>query len=188
MAGMARLAGGAAMLAAVVVVSPPAGWGDPGQFPDLNSYVQVDPAPFETYTTYGSDGRGVQFSTPGGYRCRMIKNVRGGWMSVSCWGSLPGTSQNLVTGGDMSPARFSTVDLAAQETYQRYEGTEPHTYTVNPDDYKPLPSGSKVTKQGTGAQSGTCGVDAAMTACEIEGGPTGERHGFVLSPQGSSTF
>jgi hypothetical protein len=176
----------AAMLASVSGVTMPAAAGDPGQFPDLNSYTEVNSKDYDTYAAYATSG--VQFTTPGGYRCRMTSNVRGGWMAGRCWGSLPGISQNSVSVGDRAPATFENVDLGAMENYQVLDGAGWHEKTVVPDAYKLLPTGSKVTKQGVVERlSATCAVDLAMTACVIEDFPE-RRHGFVLSPQSSWAF
>lgn len=183
----------AALYVAVSAMRMPAAVGDPGQFPDLSSYTTADPHAYATYYNYPTTG-GLQFIGPGGYRCRMSFTGKANFMQVSCWGSLPGTSDNSVGVNQVStrfdPAQFGNGDLAATEHYnQMGDNGKVEERTVSPDAYKPLAAGSKLTQNSwsTGPVA-TCGVDTTRTACVIDYPSKGERHGFVLSPQGNLTF
>jgi hypothetical protein len=167
----------------------PSAAAEPGQFPDLSGYVVANAPDFTTFSAYLTAG--VQFVAPGGYRCRMSYITKAARSDMSCWGALPGTSHNYVglrfLGGPNSPgAEFSDIDLASMETYDWIDASGTHEGAISPDAYKPLPTHTKVTySEGTPQ---TCGVDSAMTACVMTGDAPGQRHGFVLSPQGSWTF
>lgn len=160
----------------------PSAAADPQQFPDLGGYTAVNYNDYLTYSAYGTQG--VQFVTPGGYRCRLSYIGRASTSMIQCWGSLPGTSHNLVgvsypSGGE---ATFADKDLSTMERFQWMDGPGNwHDGTVSPDAYKPLPPHSNVSYSGA-----TCGVDESMTACALTG--RDQRHGFVLSPNGSWTF
>jgi hypothetical protein len=106
---------------------------------------------------------------------------------LQCWGSLPGTANNhlglsYLAGADVVDMAFSTIDLSTMEVVPPGPGVTGGP--INPRDYKPPPSHSKLIYHDGPAQ--TCGVDASMTACQLVDGD--QRHGFVLSPQGSWTF
>ena len=167
----------------------PSAVADPAQFPDLSGYSDANAPDYTTYSAYMTAG--VQFQTPGGYRCRMSYTTKAARSDLSCWGSLPGTSHNYVglryVGGPNSPgAEFSDIDLASMEMYDWMDGSGTHERTISPDAYKLLPPHSKVMySEGTPK---TCAVDSSMTACELKGTAPDQHHGFVLSPQGSWTF
>lgn len=172
----------AAVFIALSSTTPPSAAADPEQFPDLSGYTEVNSKDYLTYSAYSTSG--VQFVTPGGPRCRLSYISKAATSMIQCWGSLPGTSHNLVgvsypsSGGAM----FADKDLSAMEQYQWMDGPGNwHDGTVSPDAYKPLASHSKVTYSGE-----ACAVDEAMTACVLAGQT--QRHGFVLSPDGSWTF
>ena len=118
----------------------PSAAADPPQFPDLSGYTEVNAHDYTTYLAYMTAG--VQFVTPGGYRCRMSFTHKAAYESMSCWGTLPGTSHNHVglsrTVADPSGATFSDVDLASMEKYQSMDATGTHEETVSPDAYKLL--------------------------------------------------
>ena len=168
----------AAALIALWSSTTPWAAADPQQFPDLSGYTEANSNDYLTYSAYSTQG--VQFVTPGGYRCRLSHISKSAASIIQCWGSLPGTSHNLVgvsypSGGG---ATFADKDMSAMERYQWMDGPGNwHDGTVSPDAYKPLPPHSKVTYSGA-----TCGVDESMTACMLAG------HGFVLSSNGSWTF
>ncbi|EFV14997.1 hypothetical protein HMPREF9336_00184 [Segniliparus rugosus ATCC BAA-974] len=166
------------------------------QFPDLDGFAAVDEAAYNTYHTYGTPG--WQFAAPGGTHCRYTVNVRGGALSLMCWGALPGApaGQNavsLATGGaDFRPAAFTKSSV---QTYgyrdDGYPGM-PRPTPITERDYPPLPQGQKLVVSKMGAVM-TCAVgDGGATACQVElqrGEDQDEqRHGFVLSPEGSWTF
>ena len=167
----------AAVLLAVSPAALPSAAADPQRFPDLSGYPEVNSTDYLTYSAYSTSG--VQFVTPGGYRCRLSYISKAAASLIGCWGALPASSHNLVevsypSGG----AAFADKDLAAMEHYQWMDGPGNwHDGTVSPDAYKPFPPHSKVTYSGE-----TCGLDESMTACVLAG------HGFVLSPNGSWTF
>jgi hypothetical protein len=161
---------------------------DPRTFPDLSGYPTVDAHDYRTYFSYSTSG--VQFVTPGGYRCRMSYVSKAARSSIACWGALPATTHNEVgvtyNGGVIAPGAFNDVNLANMESYQLLDSGGWHDGVVSPDAYKPLPAHSKVVfSEGS---SETCAVDASMTACMIPGAAPGELHGFVLSPDGSWTL
>jgi hypothetical protein len=170
-----------ALLAAVLgLLICPTATADPG-VPDLGSFAAAEINVFATYYNYPATD-GVQFLTPGGYRCRITYT----WKSnpplkeADCWGSLPGTSFNFAGVREYldGESTLADVDLARME---EYHPPPPHVtppQTVNPDAYKPLPAGSKLTYP----RSATCAVADAMTVCVL-----GD-HGFVLKPEGSQAF
>ncbi|WP_293001307.1 hypothetical protein [Mycobacterium sp.] len=168
-------------MALTAVAVPPAA-ADPDPLPDLSGYTPVEPEDLGKYYNYPTT-YGVNFGTPGGYRCRITytwkanPNVK----TASCWGDLPGTSYNAVgvtAGMETAPADFRNVDLAAMEQFHGPPPDVPSIRTVDPDSYKLLPAGSKLTFSG----SATCAAADAMTVCVL-----GD-HGFVLKPDGSRAF
>lgn len=149
--------------------------------PDLTGYHQEDPKDFGGYYTYPTTN-GLQFSTPGGYRCRITYTGRANppYKGVGCWGALPGTSFNSVYVGlgiEARPADFANADLTKFEIYHDWQHPT-EDVQVAPDSYRPLSAGSKVTYPG----SGTCSATATTTTCVL-----GD-HGFVLDPSGSRAF
>ena len=148
--------------------------------PDLSGYIDMDVHDYATYYNYPTT-TGLQFVTPGGYRCRITYTGRANppMEQAFCWGALPGTSSNVVSvfaAMSQEPAEFSTVDLAGMEKYTDYR--EPRDRTVDPSDYKPLPPGTKLTYSDTG----TCAVAKDSTVCVVG------THGFELSSKGSRVF
>jgi hypothetical protein len=179
----------AAICVAVSAAAMPSASADPQQFPDLSGFVNANAPDYTTYSAYMTAG--VQFVTPAGYRCRMSYTTKAARSDMGCWGSLPGTSHNYVglryLGGPNSPgAEFSDIDLTSMERYDWMDASGTHEGTISPDSYKALPAHAKVTY--TQATPQTCGVDSSLTACVLTGDAPGQRHGFVLSPQGSWTF
>ncbi|MEZ0362218.1 hypothetical protein ACAG26_00735 [Mycobacterium sp. pUA109] len=166
-------------------VLPPAAAADPGQFPDLSGYTAVDASKYATYYNYPTSG-GVQFVAPAGYRCRITYTLKANYGLTQCWGALPATSANVVTvtrgPTALTPGAFGTADLAEMDKYRTMGKRDVVDATFGPEAYQPLPAGSKVSWD----SSGTCGVDDTTTACVMGSAP--ERHGFVLSAQGSWTF
>lgn len=162
------------------VVVPPA-TADPSAAPDLSGYTPANLKDYDTYYNYPTTN-GIQFATPGGYRCLISYTGRANppVKQAYCWGRLPGTSANFAgvrAAMNIDPAKFATVDLAAMETYRDWRHpADPQP--ISPNSYRQLPVGSKLTYP----ESGTCAVTDKMTACVL-----GE-HGFVLDPQGSRTF
>ena len=179
----------AAVFVAISSTTMPSAAADPHQFPDLSGYTDVNYKDYLTYSAYSTTG--AQFVTPGGYRCRISYIFKASASLIQCWGSLPGTSHNLVGlsdpgGPDKDGAQFADKDLASMEHYQWMDGPgQWHDGTVSPDAYKPLPPHSKVTYNGE-----TCGVDESMTACVLpaHAPDQGQPQGFVLSPNGSWTI
>lgn len=177
-----------AVVVAISSTTAPTAAADPQQFPDLSGYTDINENDYLTYSAYST--LGVQFVTPGGYRCRMSYISKAATSAIQCWGSLPGTSHNLVgvsypsSTGD--GAKFADKDPSSMEKFQWMDGPGNwHDGTVSPDAYKPSPAHSKVTYERE-----TCGVDQSMTACVVAGGQANQdqSHGFVLSPNGSWTF
>jgi hypothetical protein len=171
-------------LVAVAAVVVPTAHADPPRFPDLGGFAQVNRKDYATYSAYSTTG--VQFGTPAGYRCRMTYTFKASVAGIDCWGSLPGTTHNHVSVVDSrGEAALDDVDLAVMERYRYIDGTGWHDGVVSPDAYRFLPTHSKVSDDEPSSR--TCGVDGRMTACELPGWD-GERHGFVLTPEGSWTF
>lgn len=154
----------------------PSATADPGQMPDLSSYIAAKVDDYMRYYNYPG-WVGVQFLTPGGYRCRLIYNLKPNASIAECWGSLPATSFNVVTANNYGPTKFDTIDLAKQEEYRAADGSVTPV-PIRPEDYKLLPAGTKITAP----DLGTCAVTSATTTCEVAD------HGFVLDPQGNQTF
>lgn len=166
------------------LLAAPSVTADPARFPDMNRFTEVDPAPYNTYGTYPTT-TGVQFTTPGGYRCRMTFTGKANAWSADCWGALPGTTFNHVmvtTWYQSPPAEFSNVDLADMETYTEMGREHTEKKSIDPASYKPLPAGSKIVWE----KALTCVVEQDVTACRL--GNDADSHGFVLSPQGSEAF
>lgn len=161
----------------LVILGEPSVKADPGAMPDLSGYTLVNVGDYPKFYTYPGTG-GVQFVTPGGYRCRLTYNMKPNVSMAECWGSLPATSSNYISANNYQrPAKFDVVDLAKQEEYRKADGS-PTPVPITPDAYKLLPAGSKITF----TNAGTCAVAASTTTCEVAG------HGFVLDPQGNQTF
>ena len=58
------------------------GRAEPDRFPDLSHYVEADASAYNTYGNYPTTS-GLQFSTPGGYRCRMtFTGKANSWMAA----------------------------------------------------------------------------------------------------------
>lgn len=182
----AALATGAFVVAAAGLT--PASFADPAQFPDLRSYPTVNSADFTTYSAYMTSG--VQFTAPAGYRCRMSFTHKQNGAHMECWGTLPATPDNnnyvalnYLGLTNSPPAFFSTIDLSTMDIIPATAGYPRATLTAK--DYKSLPPHTTVTY--TDGPLQRCGADSSMTACELID-DQGQRHGFVLSPQGSWTF
>ncbi|BDE14713.1 MULTISPECIES: hypothetical protein [Mycobacterium] len=172
------------VVAALPVFAPTAA-ADPDQFPSLSYYGAVNTADYQNYSAYMTSG--VQFATPTGYRCRMMFVHKQNGAYMSCWGSLPGTEYNHVglvyaPGVSKDAAVFSNVDLSAMDAIPSGPGVTGRSLTAQ--DYKLLPIHSKIVY--TDGPLQTCGVDQTMTACELVDGE--QKHGFVISPQGSWVF
>lgn len=157
----------------------PVATADPHRFPDLSDYHAANADDFRTYATYGIEG--VQFATPGGYRCRMSTNFKASRQMADCWGGLPGTVRNhvgfITQSTQTTAATFSDVDLSSMEQYD-FRPAEGPSGVIDAKNYKPLTPHTKVSYAGF-----TCGVDPATTACQAD--DPSSQHGFVLSPQGS---
>ncbi|WP_078329308.1 hypothetical protein [Mycobacteroides salmoniphilum] len=190
-----RWAGGVMALCLGIAFSPVA-HSDPG----LDGLSQVDDKTFHTYSTYGAGG--WLFIAPGGFHCRIMTYMRwSGPPEAKCWGSLPGvdSGENYAfaiahrSSGDNSEPLSGVqklADISGFETrhvysYEPRQGPD----LVDPSAYHLLPSGSKLSAQGPGANV-TCGVRALDTICVVESTNDGEnwREGFVLSPNGSHTI
>lgn len=154
-------------------------------FPDVDRFTEADVREYRTYSSYATTG--LQFVTPGGYRCLMWANRRATYSGVRCWGALPQRGFNSVWAGG-GAASFGNADLSRPETTYVYPGGP--TGTVSPDAYKPLPSGMKLVEESVFPMQ--CVVRDQLTACRAKGfgaEPTQTTtHGFVLSPNGSWTF
>jgi hypothetical protein len=164
-------------------LAAPTAIADPGEPPDVSGYTAADVKDYATYYSYPATN-GVQFVTPGGYRCRITytwkanPNVK----DAACWGSLAGTPFNFAGVRvylTHDPAELANVDLSGMEQYYPPPPADSSVaLPISPDAYKPLPAGSKLSYPG----SATCAVTETMTVCEL-----GD-HGFVLDPTGSRTF
>lgn len=148
-----------------------------GPFPDLAGMTDV---------SQNHHVRGVYplatFTSPLGLHCAMWSSR--GDTAALCYGQIPGTEPpaNQVYAGD-SGSHFD-------------HGSPPSADKLNG---KPLAAGQKVVLGDGGTLMGgdqiTCGVAGDQVACELirgyfqnRGGPTAQRHGFVLDPQSSWTF
>lgn len=80
----ATLFAGAFVVVALPAFAPFAA-ADPTQFPDLSNYASVNAAEYTTFHAYLT--RGVQFATPGGYRCRMRFTHKQNGAYMECWGA-----------------------------------------------------------------------------------------------------
>lgn len=150
----------------------------PPGFPDMDGFVDVS-RDHEVSHLYPL----ATFTSPTGLECAMSSN-RGG-TAASCYGPISGLDQpaNLVYADDYG-ARFD-------------HGTTPGDAAKR--NGKPLASGQKVVLGAGGTLMGgdqiTCGAQDQLIACVVvrafdanHGADTAQRHGFVLSPQGSWTF
>lgn len=143
---------------------------------------------FDTYSTYGASG--VQFTAPGGYRCRLARNSRGNFSYGQCWGKLPGTSHTSASLSDSGDLTFGDGDPARNDQYQWIDSKSWHQGTFGPEAYPLLPAGSKIVlRYGEPAwQVGVCAVEVDSTACLVNRTyDAGQRPDswFVLSPAGS---
>lgn len=149
----------------------------PPGFPDFDAFTDVsgdhDVSRYYSLAT---------FTSPTGLQCAMWSSR--GDTAAFCFGAIPGLDHptNQVYAGD----------------YKAYFGlsTPPDTDKL---DGKPLASGEKVILGAGGTlMSGdqiTCGADDLLVACIVvrdfrrnHSDDTAQRHGFVLSPNGSWTF
>jgi hypothetical protein len=157
-------------------------------FPDVQTYPEADWAPYMVSLDFLGYSHGFQFTAPSGYRCRMTTVAKTYPAAfATCWGGLPGTAQNAVYVSDAQAAHYVTRNLAEFDEYSVYsdavEGSEVKK-RFGPDDYKTLPAGSRLDRAGV-----TCVVDVHMTACITDQGTrSGDRHGFVLAPDGNQLF
>jgi hypothetical protein len=146
----------------------------PPNFPDLNAFQSVDPAP---YTAAARAGGAAYFVTPDGLQCSLPNpNKPGDHVSASCDGPLPGLPGNAPVGSDgcsvVGPPTSVPTDLGPY-SFQKGTGCPVVTSPL-------LNVGQKITKADI-----TCVVGAdRLTAC-ID--PILNR-GFVLQPSGSWTF
>lgn len=149
----------------------------PQGFPDLDGLADV---------SQDHDVSGLYplatFTSPTGLQCAMLSN-RGG-TAAFCYGPIPGL--------DHPANQVQADDYGAQFN----QSTPPDADKLNG---KPLASGQKVVLGAGGTLMGgdqiTCGVEDVLVACVVirgfdrnHGDDTAQRHGFVLSPQGSWTF
>jgi hypothetical protein len=146
----------------------------PPNFPDLNAFQSVDPAP---YTVAARAGGAAYFVTPDGLQCSLPSpNKPGDHVSASCDGPLPGLPGNAPVGSDgcsvVGPPTSVPTDLGPY-SFQKGTGC---TVVTSPL----LNVGQKITKADI---TGVVGADR-LTAC-ID--PILNR-GFVLQPSGSWTF
>lgn len=149
----------------------------PPGFPDLDGFTDVS-GDHDVSGLYPL----ATFTSPLGLQCAMWSN-RGG-TAASCFGEIPGLDQvaNRVY-ADGYGAHFD-------------HGSPPDARKLNG---KSLASGHKVTLGAGGTLMGgdqiTCGVQDMLLGCVVfrelaqdHGDGAAQRHGFVLSPQGSWTF
>ncbi len=142
----------------------------PPNFPDLNAFQPVDPAP---YTAAARAGGAAYFVTPDGLQCNLPDPSKpGDHVSASCDGPLPGLPGNAPVGSDgcsvVGPPTSVPTDLGPY-SFQKGTGCPIVTSPL-------LTVGQKITKADI-----TCVVGAdRLTAC-ID--PILNR-GFVLQPSG----
>jgi hypothetical protein len=149
----------------------------PPGFPDLDAFTDVsqdhDVSRYYALAT---------FTSQTGLQCAMWSSR--GDTAAFCFGAIPGLDHpaNQVYAGDYK-AYFDMT-------------TSPDTDKLNG---KPLASGEKVILGAGGNLMGgdqiTCGAQDLLVACMVirdfrqnHGDDTAQRHGFVLSPDGSWTF
>jgi hypothetical protein len=77
----------AAVFVAISSTILPSAAADPPQFPNLSGYTDVNYKHHVTYSAYST--LGVQFVTPGSYRCRLSYISKAATSLRQCWGSLP---------------------------------------------------------------------------------------------------
>ncbi|BBY24079.1 hypothetical protein [Mycobacterium stomatepiae] len=146
----------------------------PPNFPDLNAFQSVDPAP---YTASARGGGATYFATPDGLQCSVPNPGKpGDHVSASCDGPLPGLPANSPVGSDGCSVVGTPTSLPTDlGPYGFQKGTGCPIIT------SPLLNvGQKITKGDI-----TCVVGAdRLTACVD---PILNR-GFVLQPSGSWTF
>lgn len=151
--------------------------GPAGAFPDLAGLTDVSqkhavPRPYPLTT----------FTSPSGLQCAMWSSR--GDTAASCFGPIP------------------RLDPPSNQAYAGDYGAH-FAQDASPDadklGGKPLAAGEKIVLGAGGTLMGgdqiTCGVQGEQVACELirgfahnGGGPTAQRHGFVLGPQSSWTF
>jgi hypothetical protein len=149
----------------------------PPGFPDLDAFTDVSPD-HDVSRYYAL----ATFTSPTGLQCAMWSGR--GDTAAFCFGAIPGLDH---------PAN------------QVYVGDYKADFDVNPPpdtdklNGKPLASGEKVILGAGGNLMGgdqiTCGAKNLLVACMVirdfrqnHGDDTAQRHGFVLSPDGSWTF
>ncbi|TDZ98439.1 hypothetical protein CCUG60885_00308 [Mycobacteroides salmoniphilum] len=176
----------AAPIVALMVVSvTPVAHAEP-EFPDVSSFAAVELKDYGVGLDFLGNSQGYQFTSPAGYRCR-VYHVAKAYPDKfgQCWGNLPGTTENVVLVSDSQEAHFETRDLTTLDKYSVWSDGHEVEKTFEPGDYKLLPVGGRIYDP----SSGTCVVDVQMTACITEQNPTnGDRHGFLLSPEGYRLF
>lgn len=156
---------------AIAVTCAPAGHADPPKFPDMSSYVPVNPQdytvevpnPGRPYTTPV-----VRFLTPDGILCAFTNTPGAG-----CTGNnLPGVPSAVPAPTATSGGRVNSI---ATDGGLNQLGVA-STTEAPPPPAKNLPPFHSITVNGV-----VCGVDdSRTTACKD---PNGQ--GFVLSPNGS---
>ncbi|WP_322857756.1 hypothetical protein [Mycobacterium shigaense] len=146
----------------------------PPNFPDLNAFQPVDPAP---YTATARAGGAAYFATPDGLQCSLPNPARpGDHVSASCDGPLPGLPADSSVGSDGCSMVGSPTSLPTDLGPYRFQAGTGCPIITSPL----LNAGHKITKADI-----TCVVGAdRLTAC-ID--PILNR-GFVLQPSGSWTF
>ncbi|MBS9534772.1 hypothetical protein KIH27_14360 [Mycobacterium sp. M1] len=150
--------------------------------PNLSGYTAVNaaeyPAIIPAEWANAEAWSGSVFEAPGGQRCSLMSNSRGGWVEVNCWGTMPNGAQGIATAYNYTAGSFTERqgDLTG--------------YNASLGEFHLLPAGSKITQR-TADISATCAVDAAISCVaerQGEGGKPVRQHGFVLSEQGNSPF
>lgn len=168
------------------LLTVPTASADPHEFPDLSGYTTLDNAGYHTYRNYPGYG-GEQFTTPAGYHCRIGTEMKSHQLWAECWGALPATSFDHAGVRLGQPGVLGNVNLAQMDDYDWFAPDNTATpMRFGPEDYKPLPSNSKLVNTARSPDVATCGVQGETTACVVDGADA--RHGFVLAPDGSWTF
>jgi hypothetical protein len=170
--------------AGLIAGAAPAAAAPPADFPDLDAFPLVDPAPYQVFGAHPSTS-GWIFRTPAGLRCQdsLIPDL-----GIYCSGPVTGFP---------SPTMMAAVSLTNEGTVGPDESS---TGSSTEPDGKPvplLPVGSRFDA-GNGVVCATLTTDTlACRAAKPASWPAdtvdppdrhyGE-HGFVLSPAGSWTY
>lgn len=137
------------------------------EFPDFSDFVEST----QDYSVAVRYYKLTEFSTPGGLQCQ-ITSSRGG-DEVTCSGVIPGLDYAARSITATMYTSFITAGVAPPSSGKAMS--------------KPLRSGEKLTYD----DRAVCGVREALVACVMIhkiGDGTEQRHGFVVSAEGTWNF